>query len=217
MKLYCFNRWALGDFIKGKGWKKEPANDSVVIQICGTKTCQKHIIGEKEFFYLPSGSRVLNLTFDDIAENVKEENGFRFYGISEKQARKVVKFIDENIGKNFYIACRAGHSRSQGIVRYILDVYGEHETREENPCLTPNSYVVAILKRAYRETALDIKNLIEESGFCITKWGKSLLRGRFYFKVADNETIYYYPKTDMAKYKNLKGNINTIIHEARGW
>ena len=71
--------------------------------------------------------------------------------------RKLAEFIENNINSDFYVHCEAGYSRSQGVVRYILDVYGEEnfETRRCNPCRTPNLFVTAMLKRAYRK----IKNI----------------------------------------------------------
>ena len=51
------------------------------------------------------------------------------------------------------IAQHYGVSRSQGVVRYILDTYGDEydiKTNPNNPCLTPNIHVVLMLKRAFR-------------------------------------------------------------------
>ena len=68
----------------------------------------------------------------------------------------IVKFIEKHKGKNFYISCRAGKSRSQAVARYILDMYGEEygynekeSCRKENPCKTPNINVLTKLKRTY--------------------------------------------------------------------
>ena len=69
---------------------------------------------------------------------------------------RLVRFINNSIlaGVNtFYIHCSAGLSRSQGVVRYILDTYGDMfdiETNPDNPCLTPNYHVVRMLKRTDR-------------------------------------------------------------------
>ena len=85
---------------------------------------------------------LLNVEFDDVSE---EEQGC----ISVCIAEKIVNFIDDNIGKDFYIHCSAGVSRSQGIARYILDMYPEfdYKTRKDNPCITPNITVTTMLKR----------------------------------------------------------------------
>ena len=71
--------------------------------------------------------------------------------LSLETALRICKFIQDNIGKNFYIHCSAGKSRSQGVVRYMLDAYPEvkWETRTDNPCITPNYHVVVQLKRGW--------------------------------------------------------------------
>lgn len=75
------------------------------------------------------------------------------------EAARLVMFIDKYVksGADFYIHCGAGISRSQAVVRYILDVYvnTNWETRKSNPCITPNEHIVRMLKRAAR-----IENII---------------------------------------------------------
>ena len=94
------------------------------------------------------------------------EMEYRFYApkaptgtvraMTYEEALKVALFIDNQINsgaKNIIIHCSAGISRSQGIVRYILDTYGDTYdivTREDNPCITPNYHVVRMLKRVNR-------------------------------------------------------------------
>ena len=72
-----------------------------------------------------------------------------------EEAFALVKWIDFHIKHEdiIYIHCAAGVSRSQGVVRYILDTYGDEydiKTNPNNPCLTPNVHVVLMLKRACR-------------------------------------------------------------------
>ena len=72
-----------------------------------------------------------------------------------EEAFALVKWIDFHIKHDdtIYIHCAAGVSRSQGVVRYILDTYGDEydiKTNPNNPCLTPNVHVVLMLKRACR-------------------------------------------------------------------
>ena len=131
-KLYCYNRWAFEDMCKKNGWndKNLPA-DAAFISICGTKDCQEYVIKEREFHYFEEKhDNVFNAVFDDITEYrqpIPEEVGkYRkgyCYGLDTKQALDIVEFIRKNLGKDFYIHCRAGHSRSQAVVRYILDMY----------------------------------------------------------------------------------------------
>ena len=72
-----------------------------------------------------------------------------------EEAFALVKWIDYRIKHDdtIYIHCAAGVSRSQGVVRYILDTYGDEydiKTNPDNPCLTPNVHIVLMLKRACR-------------------------------------------------------------------
>ena len=113
---------------------KDLPDNIAVISICNTEN--------DEHFFKYDSSNILNVEFDDVSE---EEQGC----ISVCTAEKIVNFIDDNIGKDFYIHCSAGVSRSQGIARYILDMYTEfdYKTRKDNPCITPNITVTAMLKR----------------------------------------------------------------------
>ena len=133
--------------------------DKAFISIVGTPDCQKNYLHDDELHWFKENTdNVLNLEFDDVSCEEYEYKGVKFYGLNEEQAEQIVRFIEENRGKNFYIHCRAGKSRSQAICRYILDVYGEEygydeklSCRKENPCLTPNIHVHALLLRKYRE------------------------------------------------------------------
>ena len=100
------------------------------------------------------------MDFDPILAH--SENEYRFdaptaptgtvRAMTYEEAFKIVYFIDKEIklgAKNIIIHCSAGISRSQGIVRYILDNYGDTYdivTREDNPCITQNYHVVRMLK-----------------------------------------------------------------------
>lgn len=75
------------------------------------------------------------------------------YTMNYEQADKMERFIDDcvNKGLDIYVHCAAGASRSQGVVRYILDTYPDinWQTRKANECRTPNVHVVRMLKRAH--------------------------------------------------------------------
>lgn len=75
-----------------------------------------------------------------------------------EEAFELVQWIDNQINKRgvetFYIHCAVGASRSQGVVRYIVDTYGhlfDIKLNPNNPNNTYNPHVVMMLKRAYRE------------------------------------------------------------------
>lgn len=127
------------------------------ISIIGTPNCQKYYLEEDEYHWFKQNhDNVLNLEFDDIGEEFFTYKGVNIKGLTDGQAERIVDFIEKNIGKNFYIHCRAGKSRSIAIARYLLDIYGEdygynekESCRKDNPCLTPNIFVLTKLKRAY--------------------------------------------------------------------
>ena len=78
------------------------------------------------------------------------------HALDYEESFKLVKWIDFEIKHNetIYVHCAVGASRSQGVVRYIVDTYGyEYDIRlnPDNPNNTYNPHVVMMLKRAYRE------------------------------------------------------------------
>jgi len=103
-----------------------------------------------------------------------------------EEAYALVKWIDKRIKEDntIYIHCAAGISRSQGVVRYILDTYGDEydiKTNPNNPCLTPNIHVVLMLKRACRHMyyygnipAWDPSEKIEWDKEAIAKYTKDI-------------------------------------------
>lgn len=81
------------------------------------------------------------------------------HALDYEESFKLVRWIDCRIkyDKTIYIHCAVGASRSQGVVRYIVDTYGnEYDIRlnPDNPNNTYNPHVVMMLKRAYRELFL---------------------------------------------------------------
>ena len=137
--------------------------DKCFIQVLETPDCIKHYEkkygneGETNYWFNKCNSdNILNVAFDDINEDELKWNNIILYGITDKQAEEIVNFIEKHKGKNFYISCRAGKSRSQAICKYLLDVYGEEygynekeSCRKDNPCLTPNINVLTKLKRTF--------------------------------------------------------------------
>jgi hypothetical protein len=92
-----------------------------------------------------------NAPYDDSAFVYDYTPDNKIYPLNYKQADELVKFINEHIDCDFYIHCAAGVSRSQAVVRYMLDTYFDHiwVTRKENPCVCPNIHVVRMLKRMF--------------------------------------------------------------------
>ena len=131
----------------------EECKDYAFISIIGTKQVIEDYLGEygTTHYFNNNHSNVLNLEFDDVSQDF-EFKGIQFKTISEEQPEQCVDFIKKNLGKKFYIHCRAGRSRSQGFFRFISDMYEEYRGCKgnlDNPCVTPNQEVVRKLKRAY--------------------------------------------------------------------
>ena len=160
-KLYCYSAQVFKQVMEGNGWRNNTLPENVAcIEICATPDVldyygDRFSLADKPWFVerknRPLPKNVLKLHFDDITEEVRVIGDGKFaWGIKPDQAKRIVEFIDGNIDKDFYIHCHAGKSRSQAIVRFILDFYPDHdwETRPENPCHTEliNWRVYSLLK-----------------------------------------------------------------------
>ena len=176
-KLYCYNRWMFREMCEYSGWdRKNIPENSAFISICGTFECQSLVLFESEDHYLGGPRKnILNLDFDDITSEkveIPEYPGRYVTGITLAQAKEAVKFIKKNLGKDFYVHCRAGHSRSQAFVRYILDMYSgiyNFSTRPENPPINYNQYVLSMLKDAARELGEYWRCCFLQNGYSVKK------------------------------------------------
>jgi len=171
-KLWCYSLEGFNSFMRDTLKLRREGDEGLidrmnvaVISICTTECVEEH-------YFKKSGSHVLNINFDDIDPDSWFFGNFdpdeasprdyvykypdsdkKLYALNSIQARAIVDFIDANLGCDFYIHCSAGVSRSQGVVRYILDTYDEYiwQIRRDNPPFAPNCHVVRMLKRAKRE------------------------------------------------------------------
>lgn len=78
------------------------------------------------------------------------------HALDYEEAFDLCNWIDWRIKHDdtIYVHCAVGASRSQGVVRYIVDTYGHEydiKLNPDNPNNTYNPHVVMMLKRAYRE------------------------------------------------------------------
>ena len=93
------------------------------------------------------------------------------HALDYEEAYNLVDWIDWRIkhDETIYVHCAVGASRSQGVVRYIVDTYGgEYDIRlnPNNPNNTYNPHVVMMLKRAYRKFCNNIyKKDVDDSYF----------------------------------------------------
>lgn len=152
-KLYCYSEPAFVAAMQGNGWHiAEDLPDNVaIISILEPDEANHHFFAE--------AANVLNVEFDDVdptdwgakrGETVYDPgNGYLVYALDDDMAQRITTFIENNKDCDFYIHCAVGASRSQGVVRYILDTYEDvdWQMNPNNPCITPNWHVVCMLKQ----------------------------------------------------------------------
>jgi|LakMenE01Jun11ns_1017448.scaffolds.fasta_scaffold8944012_1 predicted protein tyrosine phosphatase len=100
---------------------------------------------------------VLNLVFDDATD--EENQRLSTLGLTElqlftrKQAQEIIDFMEVNRDREtVYVHCSAGRSRSGAVGTFINDVWGRQTFQEfinSNPTVSPNYYVLALLRRVY--------------------------------------------------------------------
>ena len=99
--------------------------------------------------FMENHKNVLNLEFDDVEKDI-EVGGYSFKAITDEQAEAIVKFIIDNKGKDFYIHCLAGISRSGAVGTFIFDFFKDDDTKfVSRPKIRPNIEVLSKLKKNY--------------------------------------------------------------------
>jgi len=176
-KLYCYSHQEFNLMMEKLGWENRPENGYSTISICS-----KNDEDPNHWFNVEDISNNINIDCDDVSPEMwwdkdyydealdNYNNGIsddyfnceyfinsevNLHAMDYNDAKRLVEFIDDrirNYGDNIFVHCAAGTSRSQAIVRYILDTYPDIEwkTRDSNPCITPNIHIVRMLKRMYR-------------------------------------------------------------------
>ena len=109
--------------------------------------------------YLNKEIKRSNAYFNQL--NVLVDDYYMCHALDYEEAFNLVDWIDWRIkhDNTIYIHCAVGASRSQGVVRYIVDTYGNKfdiKLNPNNPNNTYNPHVVMMLKRAYRELFMNI-------------------------------------------------------------
>jgi len=155
VKVYCYSKKKFGLLCEERGWNDDnPPVDTAVISICCKPEVTENVLGgDDAHWFSREHDNVLNVEFDDITEDSKYISdpgmGFTAYGLDDRTADRIVKFIEGHRGMDFIVHCRAGKSRSQAVVRYIADFYPEHdELNPDNPCMFPNVHTFTKLKAA---------------------------------------------------------------------
>lgn len=178
--LYCYSQEKFDELMESFGWK-EPAKGFSTVSICSPWNehfAHYFKSGTPNNYNIDCDDIVHPFWWDkdyyDIAEKmyldgqVKESNElFDFYKEDEngkhldlrlfnyEQAFLLASWINVQIlngHDNFYVHCAAGLSRSQAIIRYILDTYIDihWKTRKNNPCTYYNNHMLLMMKRAAR-------------------------------------------------------------------
>lgn len=79
---------------------------------------------------------------------------------NHKQAAQIIEFIEKNIGKDFYVHCYAGLSRSQAVVMFILTHFNKYYDytclNKHNLPKIPNQWVLDCLNNVYIENQKEI-------------------------------------------------------------
>lgn len=130
-------------------WNDETSGmmyNTAFISIIGTPDVLKYYLEEEDttHWFKSNHENVLNLEFDDVDHDM-EFHGKKAFAMTDEQAQQIVEFIENNFGKNIYIHCRAGVSRSQAITKFIEENYGYTNITEVNG--KPNVDVLAKLNR----------------------------------------------------------------------
>ena len=182
--ILCYSYNDFNNIMETNGWftdKDLPKNVAIISIGAPWNEGEGH-------WFKNSSSNVLNIDFDDASptqwwngqdlydkakEDTDQSKYFSYtyttkfgktylHAFDYNQAQKLVVFIETHNDCDFYIHCSAGISRSQGVVRYILDTYSDEfdiNTNPDNPCLCPNTHVVLMLKRAFKNLYYDNYNI----------------------------------------------------------
>jgi len=158
-QLICVNKRDFERICRDEGWSDgNPPASAALISICCNEEVAKFVLFDGDgHFFSADHDNVLNVNFDDIDEDVRTFDGKDYgftgtltaRGLTPETAERIVRFIEDHKQMDFLIHCRAGKSRSQGVVRYILDFYpGPFQTNPANPCRMYNTHVYAGLRKA---------------------------------------------------------------------
>lgn len=159
MKIWCTGFEGFKSLMNKNKWDNNTLPDNVaIISICEPNSKDEyHIFKSKENvinldFYDITDYNLLYAYGDDITEDeIKYANSIK--GLTDSQANELFNFIENNLGNDIYVHCSAGVSRSQGVVKFIIDSYPNiyNETNPNNPCEFPNIHVVSLLKKCFRK------------------------------------------------------------------
>lgn len=111
------------------------------------KECAFISINDTFEFVRPDSSNYLNLSFDDVDEEITWGTCVLF---TEEHARIIKEFVEQNLNKKYwFIHCTMGQCRS-GAIGDVLSEYlgiGYADFKKDNPQVKPNALVKKILSQ----------------------------------------------------------------------
>ena len=150
-QVFVYSQKDFDSYIKSKNLDENNIEDDTTeafISIIGTPECNSFYLEEPDAAHIieRDHNNWINLEFDDISRDLVWK-GHKFKAITQEQADKIFNFIESNVGKDFIIHCRAGHSRSFAVGKFLVNFY--RYTLKTPDWNTPNSAVYGNLSHAY--------------------------------------------------------------------
>lgn len=142
MKAYVFSERLFNKYMLDNGITDSNIPQSAAIVSIGEPDTSDH--------YFKNAQNVLNIDLWDV-------NGYDIEGIkgcTDEQANIIYNFLTENIGKTFYIHCRAGVSRSQAVAEFLRDCYDYEIERVTTYEGHANVHILSLLKRQHYKNVL---------------------------------------------------------------
>lgn len=129
--IYAMSHKDFDALMEKNGWNDADgaAPNVAIISICCSpafreKYFKRHNTRDEHWFKCNDFRNVLNVDFDDIVEESRETEYGTAYGISDEQAKQIVKFVKDNRDVDeWYIHCHAGISRSVAVAAWIRNYY----------------------------------------------------------------------------------------------
>lgn len=138
-KVEAYSQQTFDDICSANGWNDstvEKLDDKAFISIIDSESVQEYF-EYTEHWFKRNHPNVLNLEFDDVEKDAEIS-----HVITESQAKKIVDFIEANLGKQIFVHCQAGISRSGAVCRYIMSNYDYYKDSEGGKHIMPNAEVL---------------------------------------------------------------------------
>lgn len=112
---------------------------------------------ENSSYFDHDRENVIRLVFDDSTDQEMERRAKQGLPdltlFTREQAKQIIDFSDKNRNVDtMWVHCSAGRSRSGAVGTFINDIFGKEtfpEFLQSNPTVSPNYFVLALLRRVY--------------------------------------------------------------------